>query len=233
MIVGNYETFRWMFAVKASANSALTFADANPDRVNRAAGSFVADGFAATMRVLPAGTVSNDKYYTIASLTATDLTLSAADAVTNEGPVVADITGWYVDPDGRPQWPTSKLDVAGFTDTITGIPQPYLGVSFTATCNAGAADAAFSVDEYNWYLSQRGGSYISLAQKAASATQTFSGSVDIVHTATAESEFNFTPTTADEDAIRNVFNRCDLYVQRISDGAIQHVQLYTRMMTTW
>jgi len=230
MIITQYETFRWAFAVKATANSALTFFDTNPDRINRAAGSWIADGFAATQRILPAGTANNDKYYTVASLSATDITLVATDAATAEGPVVADVTGWYVDADGRPQWPTTKVDIAGFTGTVTGGPTPYAGTSFAVTCNAGAADAAYGIDEYNWYLSQRGGSYITMTQKAPSATNTYSGSVDLVHSATAESEFGFTPTTVDEDVIRKVFNRCDLYVQRVSDGAIQHVLLYDAML---
>ena len=63
-----------------------TFADANPDTITRASGSFSTDGYVAGDRVAVSGSASNDGAYTIASVAATVLTLVAGDALVAEGP---------------------------------------------------------------------------------------------------------------------------------------------------
>ena len=64
----------------------ITFADANPDTITRASGSFVTDGYVANDRVDVSGSASNDGKYTIATVAATVLTLIAADTLVAEGP---------------------------------------------------------------------------------------------------------------------------------------------------
>ncbi len=66
----------------------ITFADANPDTITRASGSFVTDGWVANDRVAVSGSASNDgsSPYNIGSVTATVLTLVAAEILVAEGP---------------------------------------------------------------------------------------------------------------------------------------------------
>lgn len=65
----------------------LTFADADPDTITRSTGSWLSEGFAAGDQIRVSGSTSNDGDYTIASLTATVLTLVATDTLAAEGPV--------------------------------------------------------------------------------------------------------------------------------------------------
>lgn len=65
----------------------LTFADANPDTITRATGSFVTDGYVHGMAVTVAGTTSNDGTYIVDTVSATVLTLIASEALTAEGPL--------------------------------------------------------------------------------------------------------------------------------------------------
>lgn len=64
----------------------LTFADTNPDTITRAAGSWLDDGFVAGMVITVALSSSNNGTFTIASLTATVITLVAGDTLVAEGP---------------------------------------------------------------------------------------------------------------------------------------------------
>ncbi len=70
-----------------AANQTLTFANANPDTITRAAGSWDTDGFEDGMviTITNAASANNGRKFTIASHTTTVLTLVAADAVTAEG----------------------------------------------------------------------------------------------------------------------------------------------------
>lgn len=74
-----------------TGNPALTFADANPDTILRAAGSWITDGFAGGQVIGVTGSASNNDSFTIASLTATLITLIASDTLVAEGPT-ANIT---------------------------------------------------------------------------------------------------------------------------------------------
>jgi hypothetical protein len=71
-----------------TGNPNLTFADADPDTITRAAGSFVTDGFTAGDSIVVSGTVSNDGTYTIdtGGVAASVLTLIATDTLSAEGP---------------------------------------------------------------------------------------------------------------------------------------------------
>jgi hypothetical protein len=68
----------------------VTFADANPDTMARASGSWIADGVKVGMRVTVTGTVSNNAIFVrVATVTALTLTFSAGVAFVAEGPVSA------------------------------------------------------------------------------------------------------------------------------------------------
>jgi len=69
----------------------LTFTDANPDTILRSAGSWITDGVAIGTQVYT-DSVSNPGPFTVASLTATLLTLDAADVVVGEGPTAYTVT---------------------------------------------------------------------------------------------------------------------------------------------
>jgi hypothetical protein len=90
--------------VTASAGRTITFADGggSPDTITASTGDFAADGYQAGMLVTVAGTTSNNGTFTLATVTATVLTLIASDALTNEGPLSAtatlDATAAIVDP---------------------------------------------------------------------------------------------------------------------------------------
>lgn len=62
----------------------LTFADANPDTITRASGSWVDDGFQEGDQITVEGSADNNGTFTIAGLTATVITLVAGDALTAE-----------------------------------------------------------------------------------------------------------------------------------------------------
>lgn len=74
----------WRPDAVMSGAPTLAFANANPDTITRNTGSFVDDGFAAGMSVTVAGSTGNNGTYTIASLTATVITLVTGDSLTVE-----------------------------------------------------------------------------------------------------------------------------------------------------
>lgn len=78
--------------VTAAGGRTLTFADADPDTVTASSGDFTADGYEAGMKLVVAGTSNNDGTYLIASVTATVITLDAAEALTAEGPLSSTAT---------------------------------------------------------------------------------------------------------------------------------------------
>ena len=95
--------------VVASSDN-LTFADADPDTITRATGSFVTDGYTAGMAITVAGTTSNDGTYIVATVSATVLTLIAEEALTAEGPLSGSQTI-----DGE----------SGFVRTLNGVDFPF------------------------------------------------------------------------------------------------------------
>lgn len=62
----------------------LTFVDANPDTITRAAGDWVADGFRVGDPIVVTGTASNNSTFVLAAVTTTVLTLVTADSLTAE-----------------------------------------------------------------------------------------------------------------------------------------------------
>lgn len=62
----------------------ISFSNANPDTITTAAGNFITSGFVAGERITISGSASNNGTFTIASLTATVITLISTDTLTNE-----------------------------------------------------------------------------------------------------------------------------------------------------
>jgi len=74
----------------------LTFADANPDTIARSAGSWIDDGYDVTgmaVTVTDAPTSTNNGIHTVASATATTLTLVSTDTLTAEASTAPSVTG--------------------------------------------------------------------------------------------------------------------------------------------
>lgn len=88
--------------VAAETVGTFSFANTNPDTITRTSGSFIVDGFKAGMQLAVSGSASNNSTFTIASVTATTLTLDPANALTTEGPT-ANVTlegrtpNWFLD----------------------------------------------------------------------------------------------------------------------------------------
>ena len=77
-----------MWFWRTSNDLSVTFAEAGAnDTITRASGSFITEGYGAGQSLRVRGSASNDGTYVIDSLTATVLTLSAADDLANEGPL--------------------------------------------------------------------------------------------------------------------------------------------------
>lgn len=70
--------------VTLAATGNLTFADANPDTITRASGSWVTDGVTTGDYIVISGSTLNDGTFTVASANATALTLVATDTLTAE-----------------------------------------------------------------------------------------------------------------------------------------------------
>lgn len=126
--------------------------------------------------------------------------------------------------DGMEVWPVSMLRASGFNGGITGMPKPVTAFPVTLTCNAEAVDGGGA---FNWYLSQRtddsAKQYLYCSQLAADK----SGSVLIGLTSLGVAELGLAGPTAavSQEHLIRVLKFCDLYVQRVSDKAIQHLLL--------
>lgn len=237
-VLTRYGDFRNYFAKHYTSSGSFTFVNSNPDTITRSSGSFADDQLLPGMVGDVTGTVNNNKRYHLAAVAASTLTLVASDAVTAEGPIATTIRAFWLANDGYEEFPgpfghTNLVRSGGFTAGFTGVPHPYAGVSFQVTCNGGAADAALGVPDFHWYLSQRTDDstkqLLTITEKAATITQSFSGSVNIVHSATGTTELGAL-TNPTMDQIVALFKHCHLYVRRNSDGAIQWVDLLKDML---
>jgi hypothetical protein len=136
--------------------------------------------------------------------------------------------GGTLDALGLPEWPVASMRASGFDDGIT--------VSSTSafpmvlSCNALAADSVTSVDEFDWFVSQRtevSGSEPFVVAKYTPDTDTYSGSISLTLAAWASTEY---PDPWDESMARVLFFAVDVYVRRKSDGAIQRLDLLAHVI---
>lgn len=229
MVISNWTTFRYAYATKAVTSAvSLTYVAGAPATITRGAGSFISDGFVGGMTVDITGTASNNYRHTVSSVSALTLTLAAGDTLTAEGPVSSSLLGALRDPDGIETWPLANVRASGFSAGFTGITKPIYSVPFNVTVDA-AADSPAGTDRYDWYVSQRTDStatrYFTPSQFASGAN-TYSGILTL--TPTAQLVSDLAPTDLGggayllsiDDSIR-AFNMLHIYCRRISDGAIQ------------
>lgn len=240
-ILANWIDWRARCARRVTVSATLTFADADPDTITRAAGSFVSDGVETGMSVVPVGTASNDaRRYRVAGVAASTLTLDADDVVVAEASVAASLDCCHVDPDGVERFPgpfdsTNLVRANGFDGGFSGIVGAgYEGNAVEISVNGGIRDLVKGVDEYDWYLSQRtdvpARQYFTLTQKPDTASQSFSGTVTLLHTALATSVYGVEPSVITVDAFVRLLKFVSLYCRRRSDGAIQWAPLLETMM---
>lgn len=99
------------------ATATIDFADANPDTITRLSGSFVTDGFVNGDEITIENSSNNDGEYLVDTVTATVLTLDAAESVTADtGEVGLTITRGTTT---NPIAPTSAM-VAADQDVLLG-----------------------------------------------------------------------------------------------------------------
>ncbi len=231
MIVANFETFRSVFAERAEEQVvSSTFIAGPPSRIN---GPGASGGFLAGHTVQVVGSASNDGYHsTISLVDGSGLEFTTNVVLVAEGPISVTVSGEFRDTDGRALWPIANVRAGGFDTGVSGIPNPYdpRVAPYTLTVNAGAADGSPGSDEYHWYLSQRTDSpasqYLSAIAFTDATSNTYSGSVVLNHTTLAETIFGFTTSDAlTPGQLTQLFKYVHLYVQRVSDDAIQWVDL--------
>ena len=238
-VIPDFETFRRTFAEVAryAAIGTDQIEFVAPDILRRSSGDWTAGGFKVAHRLTVSGTgTANDRYFTAATVGTNDMTV-VESVVVAAGPFasVVLVEGAFIDNDGRELWPVANVRAGGIGD-ITNIPIPYAGNVFEATINDGEADVIDGADEYDWYLSQRtdilASQYWSIIQGPGNLNFTFSGSVRLVHTVLAETEFGIvTAQDPTPQQLINLTKHVDLYVQRRADKAISWVNLQRHMTT--
>lgn len=236
-ILGSFAEFRRLFSREVEETASFSFVNGT-SRITRASGSFLSmpkanGGGNATMwpgsTIEVTGTTSNNGI-----LTATDIQagyVEVNETLTTEGPVSCTLRGVPRGNDDLPEWPLSNVRANSFDGGIVGMPAPYTGLVITLVANGTAgsptADAAAGTDEYHWYLSQRTDEP---ARQLWSATpyvdgtsSTYSGAILIGPTALNASLYDL---SIDSEDLAAVLRHVHLYCLRISDGAIQGLDLY-------
>lgn len=228
-----HSDFRAGFAITESvaAGGGVTIQFTAPDQIVLTGTTWAAKNIVEGMRIQPIGTINNDRYYYAETIVGGTMTVEE-QTVVSEGPIVSTviINGNLIDPDGIETWPIALLRSGGF-NAISNFNIPYDGTAMLLTVNALAQDAVFGVDEYDWYVSQRtdvpANQYLDVQGNInLPPIVSFSGTLRMIHTTLAETEFgivsgtNLTPTQT-----VSLFKDIAVYVRRISDGAIQWVDM--------
>lgn len=232
-ILGSFAEFRRYFSREVEETTSFEFV-ASGNELTRAAGSFLSmpssSGGAniamqANSVIEVTGTTSNDGIYNAETIAAGSVTL--AETPTNEGPLTCTIKAVPRDVDDLPNWPLVDVRGLGFDGGITGMPAPYTGLNVTLTANSTAADSVAGTDEYHWYLSQRtdepARKLWNITPYVDGTSNTYSGSVIIGPTALNVANYDL---SVDSDDLAAVLRHVHLYVMRITDGAIQWLDLY-------
>lgn len=134
---------------------------------------------------------------------------------------------------GYEEWPNDYVRINSFT--TFNLPRPITQPSFTVTVNPaspgdliGADDAVAGTDEYNWYVAMRtddtARQHLSVSQVANK-----SGTLQFGVTSVAEDLIpNVDGTThLDEIDLHLLYRNVWIYVQRVSDDAVQLIELLT------
>ena len=145
-------------------------------------------------------------------------------------------TSGTIDPiTGYEEWPLAEVGSGGFT--TFNVPRPMATAAFTVTCNGagssviGADDAVLGVDEYNWWVSLRSDvaaeQIVTVAQYSAAKSGTLQFGVNQTLARALLNSTTFTSATnLETDLVRQLLYRnVWIYVQRVSDDAVQVIDL--------
>lgn len=200
--------------------------------------------FVPGMTLVMAGSALGNDTFTIDSVPSGSTTIYTVEqTVATEATVTMTLCeGVTYDNSGWERWPVEYMRVgdggAPFAGGATGFSAtPYDGSTVLLTVNGAAADAVYGTDEYDWYLSQRtdepAKQYLEIVQAYDDVGPTsFSGTCRVTPTALAEAKFDFVVgagTPIDPDVTRMLFRSCDLYVRRVTDQAIQRVDMLLKV----
>lgn len=226
MILSSYPEFRYHFATVARTSGvSLTYNHlANPDTIARASGSFVTDGFTTAMSLDVFGTTANDGRYTIASVSA--LTLQLGGSLTSSETIVSDLTGAQYEVDGAETWPLTKTHVTTFESTWSPVtPVPIRRFPVTVTINGGATDVSAG-SSYTWYVRQKTDDSTLQWMLASHTLATKTGTITLQLTQKCVDDLSLSGATAKlNEHTDRVLRNVTLFVKRLSDGAIQFIDL--------
>lgn len=126
--------------------------------------------------------------------------------------------------DGREEWPTELVRANGFDAGFTGIPRPITAFPVTISCNGEAVDGGAAFD---WYLSQRTDDWTNQYITVIQPGPLQSGTIELSLTGRALADLSLLTHTSQvsEEHLVRILTDNMLYVKRISDGAIQMVDL--------
>ena len=234
-VLSTYSDARATWAVYALLTAApgSTLEFIAPDVIRIGGGpTWASVGMEVGMRTQTLGTISNDGLRIVESISSADLTTGEVDVV-NEGPVSGGqiVEGVNLYTDTLELWP---IELQASIGTLEGI--TLTGFPWSVTINSIGADAAFGVDDYDWWLSQRtedpAKQYLSIVQRADTGGDSFSGTVEIDITALGTAEFGVSSMEAISvaDAVK-MFRRMAIYVRRRSDGAWQWRDILVELVT--
>ena len=243
----NWQSFRSGFTDPVALGDASVDYEFIPDALTprvvlSVSGDWDAAGFTDAMTAHVAGTSLNDGAHRVAAVVPGVLTFTAGTVLQAETALVAGVTieGLVLDPaDGMERWPVELVRANGFDGGISGIPTPYIaagGGNILLTVNASAADAAFGVDEYDWYVSSRteteADQYFNSTSIPTLYPFSFSGSMRLeqnVPTIAAGTGWDAVPGNLTPALNVKLFKYTDVYCRRRSDGAIQWINLLRAM----
>ena len=238
-IIPTWSSFRQQFAETVSLlNTSIAFTA--PDRVDAGVTDLVTAGFLVGHRLIPSGSgvvAANLGPFIIASFPTNAIAETVEQTITTQGAASPrSLEAAFIDPDGLERWPVANVNSTWvntfefFADSGPFVPLVGFG-DYIVTVNAVAADAVQGTDEYAWFLSQRtedtAQQSLTIEDTPDAAGQSFSGTIRLRHTQLALDEYGLTEGVAlTPTQTAAMFKNVHVYIQRLSDDAIQFVDLH-------
>ncbi len=227
-ILYQYSAFRTQFATVARTTGvSLTYDHVSmPNTVTRVSGSFVTDGFVAGQSLDVSGTTDSDARYTIATVAALTITLITGEQFNSSETIVSSLTGATYELDGAETWPQALVRANGFSSTFALTPRPITIFPAQLTCNALVTDATAG-SSYKWFIRQPQVEPALQWITATHASALSTGTIAIDLTGPAETDIGAVTLTklTFEQQLR-LLKGVTVFVKRLSDGAIQFVDLF-------
>lgn len=228
MILHSYPALRHHFAeVARTQGVSLTYTHGiDPGTIGRASGSFVDDGHEAGMTLDVFGTTDNDARYTIATVTASLITLAAGQQFNSTETIASSLIGATYELDGMEEWPLSLVRASGFDGGVTPSKRPFTPFPVTLTVNDGATDVDDGTS-YTWYVSQRTDIGTARGMTITHPDSAKTGTIQLALTARAVSDLGLgtSVSTLNAGQRQRLLKHCYVFVQRQSDKAIQIADL--------